>query len=65
MYVFFFKHNQFRFMDSVFACTYLRKIISSRMIAIESIYLELDYIYNPMQAIDLIGICKGLKYLRL
>jgi hypothetical protein len=61
----FYKHNQFRFMDPVFAHTYLRKIASSRMMAIESIYLELDYIYNPTQAINLISTCKRLKHFRL
>jgi len=61
----FYKHNQFRFMDPVFAHTYLRKIMPSRMMAIESIYLELDYIYNPTQAINLISTCRGLKHLRL
>jgi hypothetical protein len=33
--------------------------------AIESIYLELDYIYNPTQAVNLISTCRGLKHLCL
>jgi hypothetical protein len=60
-----YKHNQFRFMDPAFAHTYLRTIPPLRMMSIESIYLELDYVYNPTQAINLISTCKGLKHLRL
>jgi hypothetical protein len=62
---FFYVHNEFRFMDPVFAHTYLRTITPARVMCIQSIYLEIDFIYNPTQAINLISTCKGLKHLRL